>query len=426
MFVSMKNTILLILAILINATLFGQSIWQQLPNAPISQSRVDDVFFINRQTGWSADGRGKIHKTTNGGQTWTLQYESPDPFATYFRCIEFFNENIGYAGSLDKKFLRTTDGGATWTNISNTISPQPMGICGIHIVDSLIGYAAGQWDSPAFLLKTVDGGTTWTHQNMSTYANALVDVRFISRDTGFVSGKSNQGAVILYTTDGGQSWTQKFNSNISGEYVWKLQRVTPLVWVGSIQTFTSTGRMVKSTDGGQTWSTLPAPLPDMQGIGFATPEVGWIGGYGQGWYKTTNGGQSWAFEQFGGNFNRLFFLDSTFAYASGQSVYKFSDPTSAVEAPSVAQGFVALKWDFGLSPNPAKDQVHVTFTLDQDDNIRISLLDASGRELRELYRRRLSAGDHQIPLYIGNQPAGTYLVAIQRNWGLYTRRLVVE
>lgn len=414
----MKNVLCFCFAILLVAHISAQSTWHYLPNAPSGFSRIDDVFFLNSQLGWSAGANGRIFKTTDGGLTWANVYSTN----AYFRCIEFFDEKIGYAGTLDAKFLRTTDGGNTWANLASAISPTPKAVCGISIVDSLYAYAVGEWDTPGFFLKTTDGGITWTSHNMAVHAKALVDVFFMSRDTGFVIGQSPQNkAVILYTTDGGQSWKKMFESTPQGHYVWKIQRVTPDFWVGSIQTFGG-GKYAKSYDGGQTWTEHPAPVPDMQGIGFATPQQGWVGGYVSGFYETLDGGDSWEFQNFGGDFNRFYFLDSTLAFASGYSVYKFSDTTLS----SVAQPFRPMPKDDGfeiaLSPNPTGGLLEIKFHLPVRDNVRMSILSSDGAMLREVYHeRQLPAGDYAFRADCSALPAGAYLLGVQRNHGLYAR-----
>ena len=337
--------------------LTAQSSWNYLPNAPAGTGRIDDVFFLDTLTGWSGSASGKVHKTTDGGQTWNLQLATG-----YVRCVEFVNADLGFVGTLDKKFFRTTNGGQIWTNIINSITPKPDAVCGISCIDSLYSVAVGEWDSPAFFLKTITGGMTWVNKSMTTHANALVDVLFLSRDTGFVSGKSSTGATILYTTDGGVTWTEKYNSNTPGEYVWKMQRINKSNhWVGSVQTFGG-GKMVKSSDNGQTWTAISVPmLPDMQGIGFATPLHGWVGGYINGFFETIDEGQNWEFKDFGGNFNRFHFIDSTLAFASGESIYKFS-PTQVSTQPNPKpmkdDGFKLV-----LSPNPVLDRLYIEYDL---------------------------------------------------------------
>jgi photosystem II stability/assembly factor-like uncharacterized protein len=413
----MKNILYLLLLFLFGSNVGAQSTWHYLPEAPSGGGRIDDVFFLNSQLGWSADGAGRIFKTTDGGATWEKVYGSD----AYFRCIEFYNENIGYAGTLDNKFLRSTDGGITWINLAPSITPAPQAVCGISIVDSLYAYAVGQWDTPGFFLKTTDGGISWTSHSMSNHAKALVDVFFLSRDTGFVTGKSlaNRG-VILYTTDGGQTWTKKFESSATGQYVWKIQAVTTDFWVGSIQTF-GEGKFTKSLDGGQTWIEKDAPIADMEGIGFATPQHGWVGSYGDGFYETFDSGENWEFKNFGGNYNRFYFLDSTLAYASGNSIYKFSNNTSSVTPPSGPtskdDGF-----KISLSPNPTSAFLEIQFNLPVRDNLRMGIYTAEGVFIREVYHeRQLQPGDYQFRADCTGLPPGAYFVGIQRNLGLYSR-----
>ncbi len=417
----MKKLFYISVLLLCSSPIFAQSTWQYLPSAPSSGGRIDDVFFLNSQLGWAASGGGKIFKTTDGGENWNTVYSSN----VYFRCIEFFNENIGYAGTLDNRFLRSTDGGNTWVNLSPGISPSPKAVCGISIVDSLYAYAVGEWDSPAFFLKTTNGGTEWTSHDMSAHAKALVDVHFLNRDTGFVSGQSPGGlAIILYTSDGGETWEQKFESSSTGKYVWKLQQVTQDNWVGAIQTFNG-GLFTKSSDGGQTWTEQTAPIPDMQGIGFATPLLGWVGGYVNGFYETTDGGESWEYKNFGGNYNRFYFLDSTLAFASGGSIYKYADTTSTSSSFQPNPVLISDDFEISLSPNPTGDYLDVRFFLPVRDNLRMGIYRTDGRLMQDVYHeRQLPAGEYQFRSNCTNLPPGAYFLGVQRNHGLYSKPFV--
>lgn len=402
---------------------FAQSTWQYLPDSPKNgNNRIDDVFFINEEEGWCATSFNSIFHTKDGGLTWEKQYQGVNQ--DYFRCIEFRDSLLGFAGTLTSKFLRTTDGGQTWIDVAGQISPHPDAVCGVAVADDSTVYAVGQWDSPGFFLKSTDEGATWASTDMSAFANGLVDINFISRDTGFVSGKGTAGGTILYTTDGGLTWEEKFNTQHPGDYVWKLQRVTPEVWVASIQSFTSTGHMLKSIDGGQTWTKITAPLGNMQGIGFTTPEHGWVGGYSGGFYETTDGGQNWNFVLFGGNFNRFYFVSPTLGYASGNQIFKFSNDTTTAIG-TLPQPYED-PFDFTVSPNPASNQVTVSFDLPRPDAVRISLATADGREVKNLFHRRLDEGQHQFELQLPNVAAGPWLICFQRNVGLHSKPLMIQ
>ena len=410
----------------LTGALTAQSNWHLLPNAPVSTSRFDDVFFLNKNLGWSAGSNGKIYRTTNGGINWELQYSFPASY--YFRSLEFRDSLHGFAGTLNNRFLRTSDGGQTWENIANQIDPSPHSICGISVADSAVIYAVGEWNSPAFLLKSEDGGSTWISKSMSEYAKGLVDVFFVNRDTGYVSGEGYTGAVLWRTADGGENWEKLFDTGVPGQYVWKIQRVTESVWVASVQTFLTTGLMLRSEDAGNTWVALPTPI-SLQGIGFATPEHGWVGGYPNGFYETTDGGQNWEFVNFGGSYNRFFFLNDTLGFASGNSIYKFSaQDLSSTETPDngVPENNSPADFHFSISPNPNHGDMLVSFDLPRADHLRISLVSSTGALTKELFNDRLIEGHHQIKVNTGKITPGAWMIAIQRNVGLHTKVFIAE
>jgi photosystem II stability/assembly factor-like uncharacterized protein len=49
--------------------------WRQM-NLPVNENnqRFDDIFFLNENLGWAANGAyATIYKTTDGGETWVSQ-----------------------------------------------------------------------------------------------------------------------------------------------------------------------------------------------------------------------------------------------------------------------------------------------------------------------------------------------------------------
>lgn len=81
------------------------------------------VFFINDTLGWIAAGyrinigdqqADLIYKTTNGGETWEVNYLNDIPPVMGLQGIAFKDEMNGIAVGAWGKILRTTDGGETW------------------------------------------------------------------------------------------------------------------------------------------------------------------------------------------------------------------------------------------------------------------------------------------------------------------------
>lgn len=235
-------------------------------------NRIDDIYFHGRNLGWTAGGYNhKVHKTTDGGETWTPLTLTNNQ---YLRCIEFFDENIGICGSIAavdapqrQGFLyRTTDGGATWNNVAPTISPRPAGICGLAKASATTMYGVGVWYGPAFFIKSTDKGATWKYKDMSAYASSLIDVYFFNENEGFVVGSADSqsgGGIVLYTTNGGKTWTEKFRTNQMTDRIWKIQSPDRQHFYGAIESFdpNTTTRFIRSDDRGRTWKSVQWILP---------------------------------------------------------------------------------------------------------------------------------------------------------------------
>src|SRR3972149_2646093 len=123
-------------------------IWGTVRNAPVKLYRHDDLFFVNPSLGWVVNGYGEIWKTTNAGFTWALQFTAPE----YLRCVGFVDSLTGWVGILEgdtnKILYQTSDGGATWSLVQNLPQPRPEGICGISVVNDSVVYASGRYYGP--------------------------------------------------------------------------------------------------------------------------------------------------------------------------------------------------------------------------------------------------------------------------------------
>lgn len=393
-----------------------------------ANQRFDDVFFLNENLGWAANGAfAAIYKTTDGGQNWTLQLAEQTtelPGNYYFRNVEFLNENIGFVGTLtNNKFLRTTDGGTTW-NIVTNFPTTPQAICGIDCVGTSTVYGCGAYFSPAYVIKSTDSGETWQYINMSAYAEALVEILFVDENTGYASGQSTAGGTILKTTDGGTTWTEIYNTNVPGEYVWKLQILASNgnVMFGSVESVSpSLGKLVRTLDGGATWTSHEVPDTDIQAVGFLTQDHGWMGGHSSPILETTDGGVTWTENPIGSNLNRIQIIHDDLAYASGSTIYKFSD--SPLGTSAFAEK-VRTPLKAAVNPNPVKDKLNVTIEFTEADHLRLELYDASGRRIKELQRDDIAGKGRKNYTFDFPYASGVYLINLHTNTGRQSIKFV--
>lgn len=393
--------------------------WEEL-NIPESPSRYDDVFFLNENLGWAADGAGAaVYKTTNGGETWTqTSYNNGE----YLRNIEFLNENIGFLGALSETFYRTTDGGQTWEVVWDLQGAIPA-ICGLDTVGESTVYGCGAYFEPAYVIKSTDSGETWDVINMSAYANSLVEVLFVDETNGYVSGGNNSGGVILKTTDGGQTWTEIYNSGRPGEQVWKLQILisNPDVIFGSVQSFDPfDGKLVKSTDNGESWVERDVPDPFIQGVGFVTENHGWMGGHNSGFLETTDSGQTWNDTGFGWSLNRFQVFSENLVYCSGQSIYKYTDNLSVNDIETEKPEDMAIV----VAPNPVEEVLHISVDYQRSDHMVITLFDETGKLIRKLLRETIDSKGKKTYQFDFQEKPGVYYLLFHYDLGYQSKKII--
>jgi len=154
---------------------------------------------------------------------------------------------------------------------------------------------------------------TWMKQP-SGVTTQLRHVFFVNENTGWVVGA---GGTVLKTTDGGSTWS---GQNVQGpDLLIGCYFVSPTIgWVGGDH------GVYKTTDGGTTWQNQPGP-DGITKLHFVNENLGWaVGGvdgseprYGD-IYKTTNGGAEWTKQTNSGTWVRFYgvqFVDANTGWA---------------------------------------------------------------------------------------------------------------
>ncbi len=327
--------------------------WTRLDTEPY-RGKQDDIDVVGEHVALYVNGQGKVFRTDDAGASWRKVFEQP---GTYFRAIGMLDAQHGFAGNIGTDYFpgvtdtrplyATRDGGRSWAPVTGLPGPPVKGICAIDVrrVDFIdagvrrertLVHAAGRVGGPAFLLRSLDGGQSWANIDMAPWAAMIMDVRFFDAMNGLVLAASDADlprahARILRTADGGVSWQVAYESTRPFEIPWKLAFPDRDVGYATLQSYNrdpaaSQQRIVRTTDGGRSWSELPL-VDDIGarpfGIGFATREHGWVG-TAKGGFETRNGGRSWAPVAFGAAVNKIRVLPPggrVRAYAIGSEVH---------------------------------------------------------------------------------------------------------
>jgi len=244
-----------------NNTLFkttdGGKTWVQVPTPVIpSNPPLSSISMPDHNTVWISGGNGVVMKTLNGGTNWTL-YDT-----NFFHCggmqgIYAINEQVVYVvGHFDKEkgprgfIARTNDGGSSWDSIQLPDNYHKHSWIGVKATDINHVIIYGETGHYA---NTTDGGLSWNVADPIDPGdiNSLV----------MLSNKIFWGACdfdqIYKTLDGGASWIFQSAQGVgpSNQYlvgIDALDSKTALI-VGQSAGYSPRGKIIKTTNGGDTW-----------------------------------------------------------------------------------------------------------------------------------------------------------------------------
>lgn len=224
-------------------------------------------------------------------QDW--KYTHPKPQANYIRKVQMINSDFWVAAGGNGTFMRTNNGGVDWffhhqagryQNAAQTIGIN----FNLWFFDANNGYLVGE---RGYIGKTTNGGTTFDSVGVGVIPinEWGQGIWFANQDTGFVTTRQSSwtNGRIVRTTNGGVTWTtvQTYSQGITS--IWGTNSQT--VYAVAVD-----GTIFKTTNGGQTWSQNIGVVPQyMYAMSFLNQNTGFVAGSQGGLARTTNAGTTW-------------------------------------------------------------------------------------------------------------------------------------
>ncbi len=227
--------------------------WTQARTVP-TQSTLTAVFFADAKTGWAAGHDRTIIATTDGGETWTLQYENAIAEARGDRMPLRYCPEPAPPPALDPnapvdEFAEppTTEGDCTFPDFE----ADSMGDAG-SFVGGLFAWAGPFVPAPP------------------AKDTPFLGLAFTSTTHGFAFGGFS---TTLETNDGGKTWTTRRLVQVASDDYHLNGAVVGAD--GSIFVPAERGQIYRSIDGGKSWDIIGGlleldangqPIPDPEGL----------------------------------------------------------------------------------------------------------------------------------------------------------------
>ncbi|MCS6990550.1 MAG: T9SS type A sorting domain-containing protein [Chitinophagales bacterium] len=352
----------------------------------VSANKAWAVFYKN---GGNFLGGGLWH-TNNGGQTWTQQQAFGS--SSFPNIIYMWDENNGFAqgDAVGGEFeiYTTSNGGQTWTLVPGANIPNPLpNEYGLIRALAVKGNTVWFGTTEGRIFKSMDKGYTWSVIDLGMPGHYVVELTFANENTGWVLliNATTSEYIMMRTQDGGNTWDNVTDPmRIHYEITHVPNTVSTLVssWYDGSTLFGS----AYSLDGGDSWVDIDQNVQHLD-VAFLNHTVGWSGGFN---IDSTQGG-----------------------------IYKYDGSFQPTATDVFESGT-----EFKVYPNPGNGLFYFSYRTDNNEPIRITVTDVSGKVVWEqTYRNKDFTWLRSIDLR--DRANGVYVLRLE-NDGQHTIHKLVK
>ncbi len=230
----------------------------------------------------------QVYRSLDGGFYWTVVATIPGtPQIDQIRQAPLASQTL-YIATWNSGVQKSTNGGLNWTNVSPTVAEGWRVACHPTIPGRVYASSYIPWA----VYVSSDSGATWTQSSSHLYFNGLVC------DPGDPDRLFCISLAAVYaSTDGGATW--EVVNELGGRCI-AIESIDPAgaLYAGTV------GGIQRSWNHGVTWQEASSGIrtkthclavsPEGAGIVYAGDDSGYL-------FKSTDGGESWAFQSHYGN-----------------------------------------------------------------------------------------------------------------------------
>ncbi len=258
-----------------------------------STSSVRSTCFLNADSGFIGNFAHQVWRTTDAGTTFTNVSGAWGTGTMYE--VKMISPTVFAAAGNKGDIFVTSDFGNTWDNRNNTYPSNvfSLSIAGNLTEDDPLIITAGEGGSIA---TSTNLGINWNRLAVLETVNELRGIQFATANIAYAVGGSISTATlagdILKTTDAGNHWTK-----LPFDPMYRIKALCCLNENVCFMGSRGPNGLYRTTDGGVTFDSINTgiglPAYNWNAIGFANSNIGYIVGDDGNYGKTTDGGQTW-------------------------------------------------------------------------------------------------------------------------------------
>ncbi len=243
-----------------------------------TRSQMNAVTFINDKLGWAVGEDAVIMHTSNGGNSWTHQFDDRDAdMRGPLLDVIFLTEKEGFVVGVFNKMFKTTDGGVTWNDWSEHVDN--LDEWHLFNITVSVGGALYIGSEQGLVFKSADRGESFV-SIQTDHVGSFPGVLARRGDDGYDRVIAfGPGGAVWISSDSAETWTKLENESLAGLLGGAWLPDGSAVIVGHEGMLLRIDRMLEKVDSHPNESGLPfsAVLPASEKslilVGFGGPQI---------------------------------------------------------------------------------------------------------------------------------------------------------
>ncbi|MBX2906090.1 MAG: T9SS type A sorting domain-containing protein [Taibaiella sp.] len=425
----MKKPLFPLIAIICLSLSASAQPWTLIPNdlvmTYLGSVSIGDAHtvYVTGNNAW-ADSSSFL-KSTDGGLSFHHISTSFLPPGHTAHTVSFLNADTGYVVSYstygssptsDGTIHRTTDGGLSWTTVISGITQM---IVKLKFADANTGYAVATNNAgnPYSIYRTINGGVSWSWWYTAPSNMEFSDLILVDANTAFILGNNDTGDATITRISGGAISTTSTFPSYSYFKLGHFSSASEGTVIAVIGGSAPAQHILKTSDGGVSWTTsYMTDFVSLNAIGIDNDGSGFIVGGRN--FSTPDKGASWsplndtAFYGYGVHYDIAIRDGLRIIVGQSGGIWR------QVSTTSVAESKIDIIAD--IFPNPISHSAEIEFgkTLTRGT---IKLYDMTGRLIHSA-----AVDGNRATLNAANLAPGIYTLQVTADECNMTKNIVVR